>query len=114
MRKRDREHKYNNKMAQLTIQANKLQQELQQLQGLIEELHIEDHVTHHTLNLGRRGSDDIRVGDRVVVKNNHRALRNITDRVISVTEVQVTVKLENGTTDFRRYKKNLSIIKEDK
>jgi hypothetical protein len=83
----------------LQIQVSTLRQELKVLMEQDSKTKTKD-----------RNKGDIRIGDRVIVLNKHRSLKNTVGTVISVAAVQATVRPDNGEPDFRRYKINLKLV----
>jgi uncharacterized protein YlxW (UPF0749 family) len=83
----------------LQIQVSNIQQELKTLS-----------TVRSKTSLSRKPKGDIRVGDKVIVLNKYRSLKDTTGIVIAVTSAQATVRPDNGGPDFRRYKSNLKIL----
>jgi TolA-binding protein len=98
-KKEDNIERLTKQLESLQIQVSNIQQELKTL------LKVRDEISPP-----QRSKGDIRIGDKVIVLNKHRSLKNTTRKVISVASAQATVRPDNSGPDFRRYKVNLKVI----
>jgi hypothetical protein len=53
----------------------------------------------------RRGN--LKIGDRVIVKNKYRGLKGTKGTIISLSNAQATVRPDNNGATFRKYRQNL-------
>ena len=100
--------------------------ELHQLTETLESLNLAaDRITRRRNELIRRNTrrgqassrkprkrNEYRVGDLVQVKDNYKGRKNIKGIITEVYPAQVFLAPIDGTTEFRKYKENIKLLKE--
>lgn len=94
-------NKLSAKSSNNTERIKQITKEIPDLTKELEELLIQDETS---------SSIEIYAGDRVVITNNHKGLRDARGTVTNVTKKQACIKLESGCI-VQRAKKNLRQLK---
>jgi len=91
-------------LAALELQANNIQQRLQQIRERNE------NQTNNTENRTRRNENKNRplsTGDSVIVTNKYKGRQGVTGTIVRLTSTQAIIQPTDGGEAFRKYKANL-------